>query len=289
MNSIDYNTTPAGFPLESDAILGQMQTNINEMLTALGKVMQLPAAGFGVVLTGCVVTGSSMTDGWILLNVAGTHELFFFEGGSVQSTFIISETTVSKNNQDGTPIPRIYTRKCVFGTGATFFQTQDLYRFGTVSQAFQALANVAKAQGIYTNWVVLYGLDAVTGGSGGITAGVALYNGKYLEVAAYGSAVSSGSPVYLLEDGTWSTSSSGIPLTFSPYTDKHLRCFYRKRLHPVDSLLPMKAGGTELTTFFPGTGLGIGEWLGWALCNGNNSTLNLVSEIASVSWIQRMS
>jgi hypothetical protein len=57
----------------------------------------------------------------------------------------------------------------------------------------------------------------------------------------------------------------------------------------VGSLLPMKSGVTELTTFFPGTGLGIGEWAGWALCNGNNSTLNLSSAISGVSFIQRMS
>lgn len=290
MNKIDFTTLPAGFPLTADAILGQLQDNINEVLTVLGKMMQLPPAGFAVVLSGCVVTGSSMTDGWILLNVAGTYEIFFFQGGTVQSTYIIDEDTVTKNNQDGTPIPRIYTRKVVFGTGVGSFLFQDLYPFGTISQAFEVIADVAKASGSSANWVLVSGFDAVSAGAGGITGGVALYNGKVLIVPAYGSAVSSGSPVYLQSDGTWTAGTpSGVVVTFAPYSDLHLRCFYRKRLHPVGSLLPMKAGVTELTTFFPGTGLGIGEWVGWSIANGNNSTLNLSSEIASVSWIQRMS
>ena len=289
MNYVDFNTNPAGFPLESDAILGNSQGFLQDVVLALGKMMQLPAAGFGVVLTGCVVTGSSMTDGWILLNVAGTYEIFFFEGGTVQPSYIISQTAVSKNNQDGSPVNRIYTRKCLFGSSGTTYQTQDLLSWGSVSQAFKALAHVAKGEGSYPLWVIISGLDAVSCGTGGIGAGVALYSGKYLAIPAYGSPVSSVSPVYLLEDGTWSTSSSGIPIAFSPYTDKHLRCFYRKSLHPVGSLLPMKTGVTELTTFFDGTGLGFGEWAGWAIANGSNSTLNLSAAIGSVSWIQRMS
>jgi hypothetical protein len=291
MNYIDFNTNPAGFPLEADAILGNMQTFLQDMVLALGQMMQLPAPSFGVVLSGCVVTGSTMTDGWILLNRAGTYEILFFEGGTTQPTYIISPSSVSKANQDGTSVPRIYTRKCVFGTGGTTYQLQDLYKFGGISEAFQGLAMLAKGgKTDWPNWVILYGLETVTGGSGGISAGVALYNGKLLDVAAYSSAVSSGSPVYLQSDGTWTTGTPvGVAITFNPYTDRYIRSFHRKTLHPVGSILWLKSGVTELTTYFPGTGAGIGEWTGWALANGNNSTNNLSAAISGLSAIQRMS
>jgi hypothetical protein len=291
MNTIDLVTDPVGIPMESDGILDAMQRNYQDAILALAKMAQEPSPGFGVVLSGCVVTGSTMTDGWILLNRAGTYEVLFFEGGAVGSLYIIQETTEDFANEDGTVVPRIYSRKCVFGTGGTTYQFQDLYKFGSISEAFQNLAVVAKGGGgDWTNWVLLYGFNAVSGGSGGISAGVALYNGKVVVAAAYGSPVSSGSPVYLDRNGAWSTSApSGVFVTFNPYSDRHLRCFQRKALHPIGSLLPIKTGVAELTTFFDGTGLGLGERLGWAIANGNNSTLNLSSAISGVSWIQRMS
>ncbi len=289
-NKIDFNALPAGFPLESDAILGQLQSNLQGVDLALGQMVGLPPNGWAYVISGCVVSAGTMTDGWILLNNGGTYEVLFFEGGTVGSLYVISQTAVQKANEDGTLVDRIITRKCTFGSGVGAFQFQDVYKPATGFDAAKALAIIGKAQGDWANWVLLSGFDAVSGGAGGIGEGIALYNGKLVTAAAYTSAVSSGSPVYLQSDGTWTTGTPvGVAVTFNPYSDKHLRCFYRKRLHPIGSLLPMKSAVAELTTFFPGTGDGIGEWLGWALANGNNSTLNLSSAISGVSFIQRMS
>jgi len=117
-----------------------------------------------------------------------------------------------------------------------------------------------------------------------------MYNGEPVSASSYGSAVSSGSPIYLKTDGTWTASAGGGALQFNPYTNKHLRTYYRKKLHPIGSLLFIKIGATELTTFFPSGGLGVTEWEGWALANGSNGTVDLTTSppIAGFQAIQRI-
>lgn len=284
MNFTDFNTSPAGFPLEADATLGFTQSNLLDGILGLAKMMGESLAG--VILSGCTIVGSTMTDGWILYD----GEVLFFEGGTVQSTWIIEETTVSKNNQDGTSVPRYYTRKAKFGSGSGSISF-NFTRVGTIADQAQNAASMAAA-GDYqgsAQWVIFQGLNPVSAGAGGITSGRAFYGSQLVKVNSYGSAVSSGSPVYLMPDGTWTTVSGGSgALQFNPYTNKHLRTFYRKRMHPLGSILWWKNGVAELTTFFPGSGLGLTEWDGFAIANGSNGTLNLSAAIAGLTAIQRI-
>jgi hypothetical protein len=285
MNSVDFNSTPAGFPLEADATLGFMQQNLIDAIQGVAKLLRPDGFLFPFILSGCVRSGNSLGDGWVLHT---TGELLFFEGGTIQSTAIIEETTVSKNNLDGTPIDRYFTRKMKFGTGTGSFSFSPDARIGSLAGAFQNLYHAA-AGGDDGGWVILKGMTPVSGGSGGITAGLAMKDYVPVSAGSYNSPVSSGSPVWLGTDGAWYPSNPGGGLQFNPYINRHVRTLYKNRIHPVGSLLPLKSGVAELTTFFDGTGLGLGEWLGWAIANGNNSTLNLGSDIAGVSWLQRLS
>jgi hypothetical protein len=289
MNRVDFNTLPAGFPLESDATLGFMQGNLIDAIEGLAAMMGEPAPGTGVILSGCEVTGGTMSDGWILYNDGGTYEVLFFEGGSVGATFLIQQTTVSKSNQDGTSVARYYTRKAVFGGGGGAINFSNLARWRGIAVAAAGIQAVA-AGGEYssTDWVILSGLEPVSGGSGGITAGRAAYGGRAVEVSSYGSPVSSGSPIYLKTDGTWTPTSGGGALQFNPWTARHVRTLMKNKMHPVGSILWLKNGVSDLTTYFS-TGLGFHYWQGWAIADGTNSTLNLSAAITGVTAVQRIS
>jgi hypothetical protein len=122
MTRADFDTQPNGFPLESDATLGFMQTAYTQAIENLAKIV-----GDGsIILDGVVVTGGTATDGWIFHG----GEVLFFHGGAVSTNFIVDETVVQKNNEDATPVDRYFTRFARFGTGAgqTAFANLKRYR-----------------------------------------------------------------------------------------------------------------------------------------------------------------
>jgi hypothetical protein len=286
MNKADFNTNPAGFPLEADATLGFLQENLMSAIEGLAKLMRPDGVLVPVIVSGCERSGGSLADGWVLHT---TGELIFFEGGSIGATCIIEETAVSKNNLDGTPVNRYFTRKMKFGSGVGSFSFSPDVRIGSLTGLADQIYRAASAGGNSGDWVILFGMGTVTGGSGGIQAGIAMKGYTPVSAGSYNSPVSVGSPVWLGTDGAWSTSDPGGGLKFEPYTTKHMRTLQRNKLHAVGAFLPFKSGVAELTTFFDGSGLGFGEWLGWAVANSNNGTLNLGSAISGVVWVQRLS
>lgn len=133
MNYADFTTAPDGFPLESDATLGFMQTAYSEAVRALAQL----AGDDLVVVSGCIESGSVMSDGWILLD----GDLVFFEGGTISANFIIQEVATQKANQNGTLVDRYFVKKAVFGSGPSEVPCASLRRWRRDDFAVSTLLN----------------------------------------------------------------------------------------------------------------------------------------------------
>jgi microcystin-dependent protein len=123
MNKINFSQT-GGFPLETETLL-KMQLAY-ESLQKLGNM-----AGNKSIVSGCTVSGSTTSDGFIFLN----DELLYFEGGVTQSTIVIVESAEAVEYEDGQTKDTYITRKAVFGTGVTTFQWSHFKRLFPATSA----------------------------------------------------------------------------------------------------------------------------------------------------------
>lgn len=107
MNKTNFNQA-GGFPLKTER-LQELQTAY-EIFNHLGNI-----AGNLSILSGCAVTGSSVTDGVVVID----NEVIVFKGGYVAANVIIIEEAIDKEFEDGS-IKKIHTvRYATFGTAAT--------------------------------------------------------------------------------------------------------------------------------------------------------------------------
>lgn len=278
MNNIDFNTSPAGFPLESDAILGFMQQAI---IDGMLGIAELAGTNGQTIVSGCAISGTTVGNGWVMIN----GELLRFEGGTKQTSVIIEETATQKANEDGTLLDRIIDRKAKFGSGSPSYLWANFSRANRMTNTQKISNYIARQGGTGNEWVILQGLEV---NGGGIDAGVAIKNGVYYNVPAYSvAAPTSGSPVYLDVDGNWSTSSSTGALVFDPWPDEYMERHIRNATHPEGSVLFVKNGSDVLTDWFD-TGLGFGKWWDWAVADGTNSTNDLSSHMSGFTGLQRI-
>jgi microcystin-dependent protein len=255
MHKIDF-TQPNGFPLKADT-LDFMQTAYNNAIYGLAQM----AGSVNVIVSGCVDSGASVTDGWVYYN----NELFFFQGGTKSTYFIIDETIVADNNQNGTPVNRYFTRKLRFGTGASQVAYDTLVRAESLAslktKMYLSYFDVATILGGCT-------VSSVSGGNCVISAGTVMIQEKFLAVPSYSGAY----PVYLSEQGAWSTSSPGGNfILFNPYTSQYLKHVYKRAVTLPGEILFQVVD----INAFDGTGLGKWEYSGFALANGSNGTVDL--------------
>ncbi len=280
MNRIDYDTSPAGFPLEADSILGFSQ---QALLDAILGVAQVAYTGHCIV-SGVEVSGNVAANGWVIYN----GELYKFVGGTVQGTCVVVETKTQKANQDGTLVDRVISRHIAFGTGTGQFAFSSFKRINRLSAMQAGLSYIAahgSSFGASGQWIVLAGFAP---NGGGLDIGVALHDGELVFANAYTTHLpTSGSPVYLTKDGEWTTTASGLYLKFDPYTEKMQERYSRNSVHPIGSMLWFKAGTGFFSTKFS-SGLGIYEWKDWAIADGTNGTIDLSSAITGLTAVQRI-
>ncbi|MGC4130202.1 MAG: hypothetical protein QM564_11750 [Bergeyella sp.] len=128
MNYLKYNQ-PGGFRLSTE-ILAAAQTAYT-LFNQLGWI-----AGDLTIISGCTVTGNSVSDGYVFIN----GEVLPFRGGNAGANVIVKEDIASYPFQDGTVKPVIYERYAGFGTAlpentypwASFkriFPTKDIQAF----------------------------------------------------------------------------------------------------------------------------------------------------------------
>ncbi len=104
MNKINFNQT-GGFPLSTN-ILDAMQSAYS-LFNHLGSL-----AGELVIISGCVITGNTVSDGAVYIN----GELLEFKGGSISTNVVIKEETESRVFEDGATKPVIFKKYATFGS-----------------------------------------------------------------------------------------------------------------------------------------------------------------------------
>lgn len=128
MNNIDFQQT-GGFPLETDTL--------NFMQDTYKSLQGLAAlAGDNYILSGCTVSGSSVSDGYVVIN----GEVMPFRGGLSQSNLIIREDKQTRSFENGQTRDVFFTRYVTFGTGTAAIPFSSLMRLKPLS-LFRNLPN----------------------------------------------------------------------------------------------------------------------------------------------------
>lgn len=115
---IEFNFNQSvGFPLETE-ILDKMQQSwrIHDMLGAI--------AGNFTIIKGCVVTGSSVSDGVVFMN----DKLLKFKGGVIQEKVVIVQTNEALEFEDGNERDVIKTLYATFGVATESWNWTDFER-----------------------------------------------------------------------------------------------------------------------------------------------------------------
>ncbi len=259
MKTANFSTATNGFPLESDATLGFMQTAYVEAATALAKMKGDDMA----VISGMAESGNSVAPGWIMLG----GEFIEFMGGTKTATFIIVDTWLAKANQDGQVYDRYLTRKAQFGTGTTQYNYADLQRAESILTIRERLVDLLALE----NEVIIKGceISALTVSTLTIAAGIVVIGRKILTTGSYSGAF----PVYLKGDGTYTATLPAAPfIKFDPHTSQRFADVQRRAVTPIGHV-SMQAQ-VDADRFDP-TGLGRQEWKGFAFANGQNGTVNM--------------
>lgn len=116
MNLLDF-TTKAGWPGSASTfefIQGQIL-----LLQQLSLVN-----GQHYIISGCVVTGSNVSDGKVVVN----GEILDFVGGAIQTNVVVVDTVTSKQYFDAQIRPYYHTRYATFGTASTQYAWADFER-----------------------------------------------------------------------------------------------------------------------------------------------------------------
>lgn len=115
---------PEGFPLELDKFLKWQQESYTKPIDALAAMV----GNMGVISGLSPAGAGDVSNGWIFLN----GEIIFFEGGTIDEHFYVTETKEILIYQGGIPKEVLITKKCVFGVSAVQYAYADLKRPGTL-------------------------------------------------------------------------------------------------------------------------------------------------------------
>ena len=161
MNQLNVQQT-GGFPLETDTLEFMQQTY--QLLNDLGFI-----AGNATIISGCVQTGSNISDGVVFYN----GELFEFRGGSVQNACRVFEESEMREFEDGTT-KVVFNRRWI-GFGTSPGKSIDWSSFVRIKSAKQLTADVNELMGK----VVPVGAIMMWAGSAAeLPDGYALCNGQ---------------------------------------------------------------------------------------------------------------
>lgn len=131
MNKIEFNQT-GGFPLSTN-ILDAMQEAYG-VFNSLGHL-----AGNKAIISGCIVTGSSVSDGVVFIN----GEVLPFKGGPKSANIFVKEEAENGIFEDGSHKPIIVKRYATFGSSTPdkTYQWADFVRAKTLIELNTEKAN----------------------------------------------------------------------------------------------------------------------------------------------------
>jgi microcystin-dependent protein len=258
MNKISF-VQPNGFPLEADATLGFMQSDYQSGINAIAKAL----GGDYVIVSGCENVGGSYTAGWVVVG----GEFLRFEGGAVGLACYVAQTILQKPNADGTLVDRYFTRSVKMGSASGSFGFYQFVRMDSLlncGKTMQAVLNTEGAVIVSGCAVDSYDDVAMTVN---INFGYAYVGGQLRLVPSY----SGGYPAYF--DGVaWTTVlPSVVGIMFDPFTSQYYADVMSRQLSKVGEVKTFVA----LSSDFDVTGLGRWGFKGWAICNGQNGTVDM--------------
>ncbi|EGV44439.1 hypothetical protein BZARG_797 [Bizionia argentinensis JUB59] len=141
MNKQNFLQT-GGFPLETDT-LNAMQEAYS-VFNALGEL-----AGNKAIIKGCVVSGSTTTDGVVYIN----GEVFKFVGGQTQSRVKILETSTSKEFEDGSTNAVHFERYVTFASGTGSISWAEFAKLTTLRELSRRLLPAGTNPQLYSGSV----------------------------------------------------------------------------------------------------------------------------------------
>lgn len=257
MNNISF-VQPNGFPLEADGTLGFMQSDYQGGINALARAL----GGDYVIVSGCENNGSTYTAGWVVVG----GEFLRFEGGAVGTACYIAQTIVPKPNADGTLVDRYFTRSVKMGAGAgSSFGFYQFTRMDSLLNANKALRAIVFEQAVILSGCTVNGFNETTQ-TVDIGFGYAYIEGVLKLVPSYSGAY----PAYY--DGvSWGVEPVVNALSFTPFTSQYYADVLSRQVAKIGEVRTFVA----LSSDFDSDGLGRWSYLGWAVCNGDNGTINM--------------
>lgn len=257
MNNISF-VQPNGFPLEADATLGFMQSDYQSGINALAKAL----GGDYVIVSGCEKVGANYAAGWVVVG----GEFLRFEGGAIGTACYIAQTIVPKPNADGTLVDRYFTRSVKMGVGVGQFGFYQFVRMDNLLNAYKALRAIVFENAVILSGCAVDSYDDVAQ-TVNINFGNAYIDGMLKLVPSYSGTY----PAYF--DGVaWTTVlPSVVGISFDPFTEQYYSDVLSRQLSKIGEFKTFVA----LSSDFDVTGLGRWSYKGWAICNGQNGTVNM--------------
>lgn len=120
MNKAKFQET-GGFPMETDTL--DFMQSAYTIFNALADV-----TGHLTILKGCIVTGSSVSDGVVAIN----GEVLAFKGGGLGPNVLIKEDKKKKNFEDGSAKDVYLDRYVTFGTSPSSFPWSSFKRMDSL-------------------------------------------------------------------------------------------------------------------------------------------------------------
>lgn len=240
------------------------QNTLAFMQDGYGNVLDALAVGLGtrIVLSGCVDSGLSVADGWVIID--GT--IMPFVGGVKPGTPMIKVNDVTtKELYDDGNLKDFYFTKYASLVSVGDFNYSLLQRLPGSKGIMQSLLDVqAMVKALAVEAAVIMEGCAVSSVDTGastlaIAAGKAMIDGVWLEVPAYAGTY----PVYLSPDATWGTAiPGGSYVRFNPHTSQRYADVQRRAQTPLGEIKMYK---TLSDRFDPVTGVGKWEMTGFKL------------------------
>ena len=261
MNNINFSSGN-GFPLEANT-LSFMQSDYQSAIKSIAKMV-----GDMAIVAGLEVSGNTLTEGWIVIG----GDLVRFEAGTPTTTFYIQEVVSQKANANGVLIDRYTTKTARFGTSATGtnYNFADLKRVTGLELLSRAFSTSIAENAIVSGCVFSFNSGS---GTWSVTAGIVCINNEILTVPAY----SSQAAAYIVKDATftakWVTAlpSASYIIFNNKGSSQYLSYIQSRLMSPVGEI---KMLSSEYSSLFDNTGLGLGRFYGWAICNGANGTVD---------------
>lgn len=222
-----------------------------------------------LILTGVSDNGSTITDGWVIID----GEILPFVGGTKQTYCNVEIITTAEQFADGTS-KNVYNTKRVVLTGTASSGTFNFSDLNTLALTDETLQKAAQnirdtlSSMFFNEAVILSGCTLsnvdIVASTCKIAAGKVMIDGNVLATAQYNGAY----PVWMNNAGGFVSSqpATGSFIKFDYETSQRYADVVKRNAHGSGEIV-MSRSAVDLGLFDLATGLGKWKWLGWKICD----------------------